>query len=237
MLLPKVVVLTGAGISAESGIRTFRAADGLWENHHIEDVATPEGFQRNPKLVQTFYNERRRQLFQPEIQPNAAHIALAKLEATLGKNLLVVTQNVDNLHERAGSKNVIHMHGELLQVRCVKSGKVYSWTSDVTEIDRCTCCNTPQILRPNIVWFGEIPFAMERIGAALRQCQYFVAIGTSGNVYPAAGFVQEVDPMRCMTVEINLEPSKVRSYFDEIRVGKASELVPQWVDDLLATLT
>lgn len=232
MSLPKVVVLTGAGISAESGIRTFRADDGLWEEHRIDDVATPEGFMRDPQLVQRFYNARRKQLQDPQIQPNAAHFALAKLEEKLGENLLLVTQNVDNLHERAGSKNVIHMHGELLKVRCVESGKVYEWTGDITENDKCTCCKTPRKLRPHIVWFGEIPLEMERIYDALSECYYFLAIGTSGNVYPAAGFVRQV-PVYTTTVELNLEPSKVKSHFDKVIIGKASEIVPKFVDELL----
>lgn len=230
--LPKVVVLTGAGISAESGIQTFRASDGLWENHRIDDVATPEGFMRNPELVQRFYNERRRKLFESEIQPNAAHLALAKLEEKLGDNLLLVTQNVDNLHERAGSRNLIHMHGELLKVRCTHSGKIYDWQGDITENDRCTCCKTPRPLRPHIVWFGEIPLEMERIYDALSECYYFLAIGTSGNVYPAAGFVRQV-PVYTTTVELNLEPSKVKSHFDKVIIGKASEIVPKFVDELL----
>ncbi|MDO5055628.1 MAG: NAD-dependent protein deacylase [Pasteurella oralis] len=234
--LPKVVVLTGAGISAESGIRTFRAEDGLWENHRIEDVATPEAFARNPELVQRFYNERRAQLQQPEIQPNAAHIALAKLEQKLGENLLIVTQNVDNLHERAGTKNLIHMHGELLKVRCVNSGKIYDWLGDLSVEPSCECCTPSRRLRPHIVWFGEMPLKMEQIYDALAECDYFLAIGTSGNVYPAAGFVREVSPYRCKTVELNLEPSKVRSHFKEVRYGKASEIVPQFVDELLAKL-
>lgn len=158
----RIVVLTGAGISAESGIRTFRATDGLWENHPVDEVATPEGFARNPKLVQRFYNERRKQLFSDQIAPNAAHFALAELEKKLGDNLLIVTQNVDNLHERAGSKNVIHMHGELLKVRCVKSGKIYDWQRDIGEHDKCPCCTPAQILRPHIVWFGEMPLEMEK---------------------------------------------------------------------------
>lgn len=235
MSLPKVVILTGAGISAESGIRTFRATDGLWEEHRIEDVATPEGFMRNPNLVQRFYNERRKQLQDPPIQPNAAHIALAKLEEKLGENLLLVTQNVDNLHERAGSKNIIHMHGELLKVRCVESGKIYDWTGNITEQDKCTCCKTPRKLRPHIVWFGEIPLEMERIYDALNQCDYFIAIGTSGNVYPAAGFVREVSAS-ATTLELNLEPSKVKSHFDKVIIGNASEIVPKFVDELLRKL-
>lgn len=231
--LPKVVVLTGAGISVESGIQTFRASDGLWENHRIDDVATPEGFGRNPQLVQRFYNERRRKLFDPAVQPNAAHIALARLEEKLGKNLLLVTQNVDNLHERAGSKNLIHMHGELLKVRCVWSGKEYVWEQDVTENDRCTCCQPSRPLRPHIVWFGEMPLEMERIYTALRECDYFISIGTSGNVYPAAGFVREANLSGAQTIELNLEPSLTRSAFKTAVHGKASEIVPQFVERFL----
>ncbi|MBR0572727.1 MULTISPECIES: Sir2 family NAD+-dependent deacetylase [Pasteurellaceae] len=229
----KVVVLTGAGISAESGIQTFRTSDGLWENHRIDDVATPEGFLRDPKLVQQFYNQRREKLFDPQIQPNAAHFALAKLEQKLGKDFLLVTQNVDNLHERAGSKNLIHMHGELLKVRCVKSGKVYHWEKAITSDDKCSCCNTPQVLRPHIVWFGEMPLEMERIYKRLQECDCFIAIGTSGNVYPAAGFVQEANYARANTVELNLEPSKTHSVFKQGYYGLASQIVPEFVDKLL----
>lgn len=234
--LPKVVVLTGAGISAESGIQTFRAADGLWENHKIDDVATPEGFRRNPQLARRFYNERRRKLFDSAIQPNTAHISLAGLEEILGRNLLLVTQNVDNLHERAGSKNVIHMHGELLKVRCVWSEQVYGWEKDLTEEDRCTCCHPPCPLRPHIVWFGEMPLEMERIYAALGECDYFISIGTSGNVYPAAGFVQEANRSGAQTIELNLEPSLTHSAFKNAIHGKASKIVPQFVETFLAAL-
>ncbi|MDO5055586.1 MAG: NAD-dependent protein deacylase [Pasteurella oralis] len=230
---PKIVVLTGAGISAESGIRTFRALDGLWEEHRIEDIATPEGFTKNPQRVQRFYNERRKQLLDPHLKPNSAHLALAKLEEKIGKNLLVITQNVDNLHERAGSKNVIHMHGELLKVRCIKSGKIYVWQQDITEQDKCACCQIPQTLRPHIVWFGEIPLEMERIYTALSECNYFIAIGTSGNVYPAASFVNEAKHHGAHTVELNLEPSQVRSNFDEFHYGKASEAVPLYINQFL----
>lgn len=231
---PKIVVLTGAGISAESGIKTFRAADGLWENHRVEDVATPEGFTRHPELVQHFYNERRKQLFSSQVCPNAAHLALAQLEQKLGKNLLIVTQNVDNLHERAGSKNLIHMHGELLKVRCVKSGKVYDWEKDITSKDTCSCCHPPQTLRPHIVWFGEMPLEMDRIQKALSECDYFIAIGTSGHVYPAAGFVREAAYYGAHTVELNLEPSQVRSSFDEAHYGKASQIVPHYIAQFLS---
>ncbi|OOH92085.1 NAD-dependent protein deacylase [Pasteurellaceae bacterium 15-036681] len=234
--LPKVVVLTGAGISAESGIQTFRATDGLWEGHSVEDVATPEGFMRNPELVQIFYNERRRKLFDPEIQPNKAHFALTELEEKLGKNLLIVTQNVDNLHERAGSKNVIHMHGELLQVRCTGSGKVYQWEKDITPEDRCTCCRQPRKLRPHIVWFGEMPLQMNRIYDALFECDYFISIGTSGNVYPAAGFVQEANNNGAITIELNLEPSLVKNNFQQAKYGKATEVVTEFVEEFLYKL-
>lgn len=230
----KIVVLTGAGISAESGIRTFRAEDGLWENHRVEDVATPEGYKRNPELVQRFYNERRRKLFEPDVQPNLAHIALAELEAKIGENLLIVTQNVDNLHERAGSKNVIHMHGELLKVRCPNRNKVYEWQDDITDESRCTCCAQPARLRPHIVWFGEMPLEMDRIYRALMDCDMFVSIGTSGNVYPAAGFVQEANNWGAKTIELNLEPSKVKSAFQTAKYGKASEIVPEFIKQILA---
>lgn len=234
--LPHVVILTGAGISAESGIRTFRAADGLWEEHHVEDVATPEGFQRDPALVQRFYNARRQQLQQPEIQPNAAHLALAELEQVLGDNLLLVTQNIDNLHERAGNSRVLHMHGELLKVRCVTSGQVIEWSGDITPDDRCTCCQFPSALRPHVIWFGEMPLGMEQIYQALEQADYFIAIGTSGHVYPAAGFVHEARLQGAHTVELNLEPSLVGNEFAERHYGLASEVVPEFVHKLLRGL-
>ncbi|KAF6667315.1 NAD-dependent protein deacylase [Pantoea sp. EKM101V] len=234
--LPHVVILTGAGISAESGIRTFRAADGLWEEHHVEDVATPEGFQRDPALVQRFYNARRQQLQQAEIQPNAAHLALAELEQVLGDNFLLVTQNIDNLHERAGNSRVLHMHGELLKVRCVTSGQVIEWSDDITPDDRCTCCQFPSALRPHVVWFGEMPLGMEQIYQALEQADYFIAIGTSGHVYPAAGFVHEARLQGAHTVELNLEPSQVGNEFAERHYGLASEVVPEFVHKLLRGL-
>ncbi|MEY8771877.1 Sir2 family NAD+-dependent deacetylase [Erwinia sp. ACCC 02193] len=234
--LPRVVVLTGAGISAESGIRTFRAADGLWEEHKVEDVATPEGFARDPQKVQAFYNARRRQLTSGDIQPNAAHTALAELEAALGDHFLLVTQNIDNLHERAGSRNVIHMHGELLKVRCVSSGQVLHWQEDVKEDDRCHCCQFPSVLRPHVVWFGEMPLQMDEIYQALAQADYFIAIGTSGHVYPAAGFVHEAKLQGAHTVELNLEPSQVGSEFEEKEYGLASEVVPEFVQRLLAKI-
>ncbi len=231
--LPRVVVLTGAGISAESGIRTFRAADGLWEEHKVEDVATPEGFARDPQKVQAFYNARRRQLLDATIKPNAAHEALAELESVLGDRFLLVTQNIDNLHERAGNRNIIHMHGELLKVRCVSSGQVLHWQEDLKEDDRCHCCQFPSLLRPHIVWFGEMPLQMDEIYQALSEADYFIAIGTSGHVYPAAGFVHEAKLQGAHTAELNLEPSQVGSEFDEKEYGLASEVVPKFVRQLL----
>lgn len=232
--LQSIVILTGAGASAESGIRTFRAADGLWEDHRIEDVATPEGFEANPSLVQRFYNERRRQLQDAAIQPNACHHALARLEREFPGPVLLVTQNVDDLHERAGSKKLIHMHGELLKMRCQFSGKVYDIRGDIAVDAVCKCCRRSGALRPHIVWFGEMPFEMERIYQALAVCDLFVSIGTSGNVYPAAGFVQTANEAGARTLEINLEPSAVQSRFDEGRYGLGSIKVPELVAEILA---
>lgn len=229
----RIVILTGAGISAESGIRTFRAADGLWEDHRIEDVATPEAFQRDPLLVQRFYNLRRAQLHDPAIQPNAAHLALARLEQEFAEEFLLVTQNVDNLHERAGSKNLLHMHGELLSVLCRRSGQRFRADGDILPAQRCSCCHETGTLRPDIVWFGEVPYGMERIQEALENCTLFLAIGTSGNVYPAAGFVQQARLAGARTVEINLEPSRVGTAFHEHLYGAASETVPAFVSRFL----
>jgi len=230
---PFIVILTGAGISAESGIRTFRAADGLWEEHKVEDVATPEGYRRDPQLVQAFYNARRRQLQQDDIQPNAAHQALAVLEDALGDNFLLVTQNIDDLHERAGNQRVLHMHGELLKVRCTESGQIFDWPGDLTVNERCHCCQFPAPLRPHIVWFGEMPLYMDEIYLALAKADFFVAIGTSGHVYPAAGFVHEARLSGAYTMELNLEPSQVESQFDKKVYGLASKVVPEFVHAFL----
>lgn len=232
--MPKIVVLTGAGISAESGIATFRAADGLWENHAIDDVATPEGYARDPQQVQDFYNQRRQQLQSAAIQPNNAHRALAKLGTVLGKNMLLVTQNIDNLHERASSPNVVHMHGELLKARCTQSNQVVSWTGDLTTDDLCTCCQFPAPLRPHIVWFGEMPLQMEGIYQAIAECDIFIAVGTSGNVYPAAGFVHEAKSHGAQTIEFNLEPTASREDFIEGHYGPASLTLPAWVEMFLS---
>jgi NAD-dependent deacetylase len=226
----RIVVLTGAGISAESGVRTFRDAGGLWEGHRIEEVATPEAFAAHPDLVQTFYNARRAQL--KDVQPNAAHFALARLEQEWPGDFLLVTQNVDDLHDRAGSHRLIHMHGELRKARCLRCRSVSAWDLDLEAGSLCPACGAVGRLRPHIVWFGEMPLDMPRIFEALERCDLFVAIGTSGVVYPAAGFVQSVSP-GAETLELNLEASAVESAFHASRQGPATELVPAWVDELL----
>ena len=226
-----IVVLTGAGISAESGIETFRAAEGLWANHRVDDVATPEGFARNPQLVYEFYNQRRRQLLTPEISPNAAHSALAKFEHEFDGEFLLVTQNVDNLHERAGSQNLIHMHGELLKMRCLNAKLVFDVSEDFDYDTHCRCCRSAGNLRPHVVWFGEMPLQMNRINSALENCDMFVAIGTSGNVYPASGFYQTAKIRKASTVELNLE--RTGSSFDRHVRGPATECVPQFFESLL----
>ncbi|MEO6944603.1 MAG: Sir2 family NAD+-dependent deacetylase, partial [Lacisediminihabitans sp.] len=211
--------------------RTFRAADGLWEEHRVEDVASSEGYAANPELVQRFYNDRRRQLVSGKTQPNAAHLALARLENEYPGEVLVVTQNIDDLHERAGTTNLIHMHGELLKVRCESCGTVSERRDDVGVDDICAHCQGR--IRPHIVWFGEMPLSLDEIYVALESCDLFAAIGTSGNVYPAAGFVQVAHSAGAHTIEINLEASEVSTNFDEIRHGLASERVPEWVLELL----
>ena len=231
MEVRNIVVLTGAGISAESGVRTFRAADGLWEGHRVEDVATPEGHDRDPALVHQFYDERRAQL--DEVEPNAAHIALARLDAEWPGELLIVTQNVDDLHERAGAKRLLHMHGELLSGWCRGCDERVGWEGAMGRDARCPSCKASGMVRPDIVWFGEMPYDMERIDAALMECDLFVSIGTSGAVYPAAGFVQTAKYRGARTLEINLEPSQGSIFFDERRFGLAGVEVPKWVEELL----
>ena len=226
-----IVVLTGAGISAESGLRTFRAADGLWEEHRVEDVATPEAFARDPHLVQRFYNERRSQLLNG-IRPNPGHQALADFERRHPGQFTLITQNIDNLHEQAGSQNILHMHGEILKSRCQNSGAIYDCNEDLTMEQLCSCCGEPGNLRPHIVWFGEMPFYMDDIEMQLRSCDLFISIGTSGNVYPAAGFFQMAKSVGAHTVELNLEPSANGSWFDETRYGPASVIVEEYLGNL-----
>lgn len=225
-----IVILTGAGISAESGLATFRGPDGLWEGHRVEDVCTPEALARNPALVHRFYDERRAKL--ATVSPNPAHEALAALDAAWSGELLIVTQNVDDLHERAGAKRLIHMHGELQSALCAACGKAVPWTQALPPGTVCTGCGQPR-LRPDIVFFGEMPYQMDAIDEAVRRADLFVSIGTSGAVYPAAGFVQTARHVGARTLELNLDPSAGSIYFEESRLGPASHLVPQLVRELL----
>ena len=231
-----IVILTGAGISAESGIDTFRAAGGLWEQHRVEDVATPEGFARDPELVLRFYDMRRAAI--QTKQPNAAHLALARFDAEWrkeqGRELLIVTQNVDDLHERAGAKRVLHMHGEHLMAWCTSCDVRSHWTAPLIERPPCPVCQA-RALRPDVVWFGEVPYRMDEIYAALRSADLFVSIGTSGAVYPAAGLVQNAVELGARTLELNLERSQGSGMFHESRLGPASVLVPTWVQEMLNT--
>jgi len=232
-----IVVLTGAGISVESGLPSFRGAEGLWQGRRLEEVATPEAFARQPRDVQRFYDQRRRQLLDPAIEPNAAHRALAVLEERWPAQVLVVTQNIDDLHERAGSRRLIHMHGELLRARCMACAALHACRHNLEPDHRCTRCGGTNSLRPHVVWFGEMPLELDRIYEALAGCDLFLAIGTSGQVYPAAGFVREVQRHgRAHTIELNLEPSAVHSQFAEQRAGPAGETVPQLIDELLGGL-
>ncbi|MRG61218.1 NAD-dependent protein deacylase [Agromyces sp. CFH 90414] len=229
----RIVVLTGAGISAESGVPTFRDADGLWEGHRVEDVATPEAFRRDPVTVQRFYDERRRAV--AGVAPNAAHRALARLEQRLGDDLLVVTQNIDDLHEQAGSRRVVHMHGRLDTALCESCGERLGIAHDLADDATCRACGVTA-LRPDVVWFGELPYELDRIDLELAACDRFVAIGTSGAVYPAAGFVLTAASFGASTLELNLVESDVSLLFDEVRHGLASMLVPAWVDEVLAAV-
>lgn len=227
----KIVILTGAGISAESGLATFRGDGGLWEGHRVEDVATPEAFARNPDLVQRFYDARRAAL--AAVAPNAAHSALVALEAAWGDDFLLVTQNVDDLHERAGSRRLRHMHGALKKARCLACAQSHDWLEDLRHGPACPTCAAQGMLRPDIVWFGEMPMHMHEIDDALHHCDLFISIGTSGHVYPAAGFVETARYCGAHTVEINLEPSQGSAYFHEALHGPAGRIVPQFVETLL----
>lgn len=225
-----IVVLTGAGISAESGIATFRGPGGLWEGHRVEEVCTPEALRRDPVLVHRFYDARRAAL--ADVAPNAAHLALARLDAAWPGEILIVTQNVDDLHERAGAQRMLHMHGELLSALCAACGGRQAWAGSLPPGVQCRACGAAA-LRPDIVFFGEMPYQMDRIEALLARADLFVSIGTSGAVYPAAGFVQTARHFGAQTLELNLEPSAGSMIFDETRLGAASVLVPEWVDSLL----
>ncbi|MBO9506796.1 NAD-dependent deacylase [Thalassospira sp. A3_1] len=229
-----IVVLTGAGISKESGLHTFRDPDGIWARYDISEVATPEAFINNPDLVHNFYNDRRAGLLDPAVQPNAAHLALARLEAEWPGDVLLVTQNIDDLHDRAGSKNLIHMHGELLKIRCNHCDLLTNWSEPLDQGIPCPSCAKSGGLRPHVVWFGEMPLEMEHIYTALADCDLFISIGTSGNVYPAAGFVQMArEEAGAETLELNLEPSNGATLFEYSSYGAASEIVPSFVSSLI----
>lgn len=229
----RIVVLTGAGISAESGIRTFRDNDGLWENHRVEDVATPWAWTQDPQLVWRFYQARRRQL--NEVQPNPAHEALAALAESVD-SFTLITQNVDDLHERGGSPDVIHMHGQLRTLRCETSqqSEVRMEETDMSDtFATCRCCSEPSRMRPDIVWFGEMPMFMHEIYEAVDACDVFIVVGSSGHVYPAAGLVNEAKAGGAHTILVNAEPPQNADAFDETHIGKAGELLPALVDDWL----
>jgi NAD-dependent deacetylase len=230
----KIIVLTGAGVSAESGLATFRDAGGIWARYRIEDVATPDAYARNPTKVLDFYTLRRAQARDPAIEPNAAHRALARLEASARHEFLLVTQNVDDLHERGGSSSVLHMHGELWKTRCLACGELFADRDDLAVERACPSCGKTGRLRPHVVWFGETPHELDRIYDELAAADLFVSIGTSGNVYPAADFVRAARAAGARTLELNLEPSEGASLFHDARYGPASQLVPAWVDEVLA---
>jgi NAD-dependent deacetylase len=225
-----IVILTGAGVSAESGVATFRGPGGLWEGHRVEDVCTPQALAHDPVLVHRFYDERRAKL--ATVAPNAAHHALARLDAQWPGELLLVTQNVDDLHERAGSERLIHMHGELNSALCAECDARKPWTDTLPPRTRCATCGAPS-LRPDIVFFGEMPYHMDAIDAAIARADLFVSIGTSGAVYPAAGFVRTARYHGADTLELNLDRSEGSAWFGESRLGPAGTLVPEWVDSLL----
>jgi NAD-dependent protein deacetylase/lipoamidase len=226
-----IVILTGAGLSAESGLATFRDTDGIWAKYDYREVATPDGFARNPALVHDFYNQRRRGL--AGVEPNAAHVALARLEREYAGEVTIVTQNIDALHEAAGSKRLIHMHGELLGALCANCTTRRPWSDDLGLETLCSSCGKTGGMRPDVVWFGETPYHMQRIAEALDAADLFVSIGTSGNVYPAAGFVAEARAHGAHTVELNLEPSDGVNLFQEAIHGRATQIVPAYVDRLL----
>ncbi len=233
--IKSIVVLTGAGISKESGLDTFRGEGGLWQGVRVEEVASPQAFNSNPELVHSFYNIRKEKLLNDAVKPNAAHQALRRLEQEWGDGFLLVTQNVDDLHERAGSEKLVHMHGEILKGRCTACQAVMSWTGDMNAQSQCPNCNAVGTMRVNVVWFGEMPMGMDKIYTALENCDLFISVGTSGNVYPAAGFVQVVSARNgAQSVELNLEPSLNAAQFTGGYYGPATEVVPEFIDKVLA---
>lgn len=233
--LGPITILTGAGISAESGLATFRGADGLWEGHRVEDVATPEAFARDPRLVHQFYNQRRARLRDPSVKPNAAHRALGCLAERWPAPVHLITQNVDDLHERGGvpSDRVIHMHGELRKVRNLVTGEIFEWEGDCWPETPCPRTGRPHELRPHIVWFGEAIMESDRIAEALECPALFLCIGTAGAVHPAAGFVHEARARGAECVEFNLTRTQISAHFDRTILGPAGETLPAFVEELL----
>jgi NAD-dependent deacetylase len=229
-----ITILTGAGISAESGLDTFRGNDGLWADHRIEDVATPDAFHRDPDLVHQFYNQRRRQLLSDDVRPNDAHIALSRLQQNYSGQVHIITQNVDNLHEAAGSSNVIHMHGELLSILCNKCHERFDFKGESSTNTLCPKCNRAGGCRPDVVWFGEMPYHMDRIQDILMSTDLLLSIGTSGQVYPAAGFLDTVHQSGNLVGEINLEPTRPPSFFDYTNYGPATQTCPAMVEEFLS---
>ncbi|SDL80851.1 NAD-dependent deacylase [Aliiruegeria lutimaris] len=229
--MKRIVILTGAGISAESGLGTFRDVGGVWSQYDLQEVATPQGFARNPALVHDFYNHRRANLL--TASPNPAHVALARLEREWPGRVDLVTQNIDDLHERAGHRNVIHMHGELMEAKCAECGAHWEAPKRMQASDPCPECGE-SATRPDVVWFGEIPYDMDLIESRIAECDIFASIGTSGQVFPAAGFVLQANAMGAHTVELNLEASELSGMFEERHEGPASDIVPAWVDALLS---
>ena len=232
--IDQIVILTGAGVSAESGLATFRDSGGLWENHDPMEIATPEAFARDPDLVYRFYNARREQL--SVVQPNAAHTAVARLQREFDGDVFLVTQNVDDLHERGGSDQVCHMHGELQSMLCTACSETMPVAEPYDGNTTCPLCSATGRLRPDIVWFGEMPYFMDEIEARLSSCSLFIAIGTSGVVYPAAGFVRQASYQGALCVEVNKETSDVAGYFDQHRTGPATVSVGQLVKELLTAM-
>jgi len=229
--MTKIVILTGAGISAESGLGTFRDVGGIWARYDLEEVATPQGFARNPDLVHDFYNARRANCL--GAAPNAAHMALARLQVLHRGEVVLITQNIDNLHERGGAEGVVHMHGALMRGLCAACGATWDAAGEMSADAPCPTCSE-LATRPDVVWFGEIPYFMDDIARHLAEADVFAAIGTSGNVYPAAGFVADAQAHGAHTIELNLAPSDVSGLFDDRRIGPATEIVPAWVDEVLA---
>jgi NAD-dependent deacetylase len=231
----RIVILTGAGLSAESGLATFRDKDGIWSKYDLTEVATPEAFAANPQRVHEFYNMRRRGL--RDAKPNAAHLALARLEREHPGEVTIITQNIDALHEAAGTRRLIHMHGELLKALCTRCEARHPWHDDLSVDTPCPSCGKAGGLRPDVVWFGEMPYHMDEIYDVLAKADLFASIGTSGTVYPAAGFVREARTAGAHTVELNLEPSLGVNLFAEAIHGPATRIVPEWVERVLSGIT